>query len=222
MGGRNGLWGNGVKRLVAAWTGVAGAAAFSAAILSSPVLASGAISPEDAAAPLAIGPNSESPAADPTFRTLMVSVHNDLRARLGIPALEWDEGLASEASRYARTLATRDRMEHSAPIERRGQGENLAMGVLAYHDSAMLIDLWVDEESKLKSGVFPDVSRTGNYADVGHFTQMVWRQSRKVGCAERDNGKNTYLVCRYYPSGNVYGAEFRYPSEGIKTAINGY
>ena len=45
---------------------------------------------------------------------------------------------------------------------------------------------------------------------TGHFTQLVWKQTRSVGCGRVDcNGKNGvegwFLVCEYWPPGNVGG-----------------
>jgi hypothetical protein len=41
----------------------------------------------------------------------------------------------------------------------------------------------------------------------GHFTQMVWKGSRElgVGRAVSDNGRRTYVVCNYFPAGNLVG-----------------
>ncbi len=33
---------------------------------------------------------------------------------------------------------------------------------------------WASERRWFAPGVFPNVSRTGNWADVGHYTQMIW------------------------------------------------
>ena len=39
----------------------------------------------------------------------------------------------------------------------------------------------------------------------GHYTQVVWRNTREVGCAVARNGSDDFLVCRYWPSGNWMG-----------------
>ena len=47
---------------------------------------------------------------------------------------------------------------------------------------------------------------------IGHFTQMVWRGSQKLGVgiaaseADADGMIKTYIVARYSPGGNVAGA----------------
>jgi len=56
------------------------------------------------------------------------------------------------------------------------------------------------------AGAFPQVSKTGNWDDVGHYTQMIWPGSIRVGCAVRSSARYDYLVCRYSPAGNVMGS----------------
>ena len=44
---------------------------------------------------------------------------------------------------------------------------------------------------------FPSFIGAGGEA-VGHFTQMVWTDSKKLGCGEYEG----YVTCRYLPQGN--------------------
>ncbi|VDQ05278.1 unnamed protein product [Trichobilharzia regenti] len=48
------------------------------------------------------------------------------------------------------------------------------------------------------------------FANSGHFTQVIWKSSRKVGFGVKraDNGREVYIVARYQPPGNLFG-EFR-------------
>ena len=39
----------------------------------------------------------------------------------------------------------------------------------------------------------------------GHFTQLVWQATTKVGCAAAEEGGARTLVCHYAPSGNQIG-----------------
>ena len=40
----------------------------------------------------------------------------------------------------------------------------------------------------------------------GHFTQMIWHESRQVGCAKALCGDKSQLwACNYYPRGNYIG-----------------
>ena len=64
---------------------------------------------------------------------------------------------------------------------------------------------WTSERRWFAPGIFPAVSRSGNWEDVGHYTQMVWPTTTRVGCAMATNAGNDFLVCRYSPAGNVTG-----------------
>jgi pathogenesis-related protein 1 len=44
-----------------------------------------------------------------------------------------------------------------------------------------------------------------NSADIGHYTQMVWRHSKQIGCAKAECRGNLIVVCNYDPPGNVLG-----------------
>jgi hypothetical protein len=50
--------------------------------------------------------------------------------------------------------------------------------------------------------------------ETGHFTQMVWKNSKRIGCAWntntcKSNGMNFYkLVCEYDPPGNIVGGNY--------------
>ena len=137
--------------------------------------------------------------------TGVLAVHNRERGLVGVPALVWDDALAREAAAYAAVLARLGRLEHSPPASRPGEGENLAMGTMGYYSAAGLAALWAGEKSNFVNGVFPAVSRTGNWLAVGHYSQMIWRATARVGCGTASGGGNLYLVCRYSPFGNVYG-----------------
>ena len=63
----------------------------------------------------------------------------------------------------------------------------------------------VEEVRYFHTGQFPDVSSTGRWSDVGHYTQLIWRGTQQVGCAVGQGRANDILVCRYWPAGNVMG-----------------
>ena len=134
----------------------------------------------------------------------LLAAHNRERALVGAPALQWDAQLASSAASYGPMLASLKRLVHSPRETRPGQRENLAMGWHGTLSPEQLVDLWSREKLLLRPGLFPAVSRTGQWEDVAHYTQMVWPTTTHVGCAIFAADWD-YLICRYSPPGNVDG-----------------
>lgn len=66
-----------------------------------------------------------------------------------------------------------------------------------------MVGAWASEKRLFVRGVFPGVSRTGNWIDVGHYTQMIWPATQRIGCALASTGRTDYLVCLYSPAGNI-------------------
>ncbi|KAM2731092.1 hypothetical protein EV2_034798 [Malus domestica] len=64
------------------------------------------------------------------------------------------------------------------------------------------VDLWVAEKA--------DYSYESNSCAAGkvcgHYTQVVWRNSARVGCAKvRCSSGGTFIGCNYDPPGNYVG-----------------
>ncbi|HEY1142958.1 MAG TPA: CAP domain-containing protein [Sphingomicrobium sp.] len=141
----------------------------------------------------------------PSASARILAMQNAERARLGVAPLQWDAGLAAAAASYGPTLARLGRLQHSPKQLRPGQHENLWMGTHGAFSPEQMVGAWIAERAYYRPGVFPYVSRTGNWSDVGHYTQMVWRGTTHVGCAIYPTGGWDYLICRYSPPGNVDG-----------------
>ncbi len=143
------------------------------------------------------------------FPARVLAAHNAARAQAGMPRLQWDNQLGIAAARYAVQLAMTNSFRHSSARSRGAAGENLWMGTRGAFSVDAMIGGWTAERSAFRAGTFPAVSRTGNWHDVGHYTQMVWPGTQRVGCALATNARNHYLVCRYWPAGNVHGVAVR-------------
>ncbi len=134
-----------------------------------------------------------------TFTEEILNAHNNYRAEVGVPPLQWSEDLAASAQQWANKLAQTGTFEHSQA------GENLAEGTTAAFSVTQLVDMWGGEKQYFSNGTFPDVSSTGNWEDVGHYTQVVWRNTTEVGCGLASGNGNDVLVCHYNPAGNFVG-----------------
>jgi hypothetical protein len=147
---------------------------------------------------------------EPLLRSTMIAAHNQARRQYGVGPLLWDDSLARDAAAYARHLARTRRFEHDPQRGRRPpQGENLFMGTRGAYSYADMIGLLIAERRYFRPGRFPAVSRTGDWSQVAHYTQIIWPASQRVGCAVASNRANDYLVCRYLPAGNVVGTLLR-------------
>ncbi|MET0369769.1 MAG: CAP domain-containing protein [Sphingobium sp.] len=198
------------------------------AIVAAGMIASGAIaaneggSPSAPAAPVTGAPiaaaasavmpaafygMTEALRAPDLLRERMLAAHNGERLALGLPALEWDDALAQDAGRYAVEMAASGIFKHSPRAMRAiPAGENLWMGPRRLYDYAVMVGSFMDEKKHFKAGArLPDFSTTGRWQDVGHYTQAIWRGTKKLGCAVGDGAQHEYLVCRYFPAGNAFG-----------------
>jgi hypothetical protein len=134
----------------------------------------------------------------------LLAAHNRERAVVGAPPLVWDADLAAHAASYGPTLASLRHLVHSPRAGRPGERENLAMAWHGTMTPEQLVDMWSREKQLLQPGLFPAVSRTGEWEDIAHYTQMVWPTTTRVGCAIFTADWD-YLICRYSPPGNIDG-----------------
>lgn len=134
----------------------------------------------------------------------LLAAHNRERSALGVPALAWDGELAAEAAAWGETLAASGAFEHEETGDEDPQGENLWAGTPGAYSPEEMVGGWIEEKRHFRPGRFPDNSLTGDYEDVGHYTQLVWRETDRVGCALA-RGAEEVLVCRYRTAGNVVG-----------------
>jgi uncharacterized protein YkwD len=140
------------------------------------------------------------------LREAMLAGQNAARARLDLPPLTWNDSLAADARLYAEELARTGRFEHSPqPRGNPPQGENLWTGTRRAYSYREMVGHWVAEGRFYRPLPVPESSNSGQFGDVGHYTQIVWRATREVGCAEASNRTDDYIVCRYLPAGNVFG-----------------
>jgi hypothetical protein len=139
------------------------------------------------------------------FAGRLLAAHNRARAEKGLAPLAWSPSLAAAAQPWARTVATDGKLRHSDKATRPGQGENIWMGTSAFYDLEHMMARFVDEKRQFRPGLFPEVSTTGKWEDVAHYTQIIWPATTEVGCALATANDRDALVCRYSPPGNVTG-----------------
>lgn len=123
-------------------------------------------------------------------------------------ALTWNASLAS----YAQSWASNCLWKHSGGP----YGENLAAG---YPDVTAAVDGWGNERAK-----YNFQTPTGFSEATGHFTQLVWKGTTSTGCAAVNcTGKGGmdgfFLVCEYYPPGNIVGDNNAFFVQNVQSQI---
>jgi pathogenesis-related protein 1 len=136
---------------------------------------------------------------DPDEAKTLLREHNRTRAEVGAAPLQWSPQVATSAQRWADHLAdTSCRMQHSRGS---GYGENLYMGTAGYYGVQDAALAWAREKRLYRGGVL----RPDSWAPSGHYTQMVWRETRHLGCGVSECDGMLVVVCHYDPQGNYLG-----------------
>eukprot|EP00667_Euglena_gracilis_P001470 EG_transcript_1467 len=125
----------------------------------------------------------------------LVLWHNILRCVHGVPPVAWDPTIAANAAIWAQTCSG----AHSTNLQALGYGENLfAATYVAYPEE--VVQAWYDEVSQFNFSIAALQSGTG------HFTQVVWKATTRIGCAACQRADSGWLwrwvVCEYAPAGN--------------------
>ena len=142
----------------------------------------------------------------PPFEAGILAEHNRERARLGLLPLRWNDELARGAQQWADRLSSTGQFEHSPDLPGEPRiGENIWGGTAGRFAPQRMVAAWIAEKRHFKPGAFPANSTTGEVADVSHYTQIIWRDSREVGCSVSRGATEDILVCRYKSPGNVLG-----------------
>ncbi len=145
----------------------------------------------------------------------LVNTHNSVRQRLGIPDLVWSNQMAVYATEWALFLANQGgcglqyRGPNSLPLYKNGLGENLYKGdAVVWADGRREVQQLEAKQvvlSWVEQSVDYDYSSNscGPNRDCENYTQVVWRDSRVVGCGAASCGnKDQIWVCNYDPPGN--------------------
>ena len=144
----------------------------------------------------------------------MTLLHNQVRAMVQtatpLPPLEWDNALAATAAAWIATCTDTKNpiglLDHNAG---RSNGHPFYVGENIYASGgtatpADAVPTWAAEQADF---TYP----TGCTGVCGHYTQIVWRSTLKVGCAVGTcNGLRfpSTIVCNYGPGGNSGGAPY--------------
>ncbi|KAL0895382.1 hypothetical protein ABMA27_011515 [Loxostege sticticalis] len=136
------------------------------------------------------------------FEDEFLKAHNEYRRKHGVPPLEISKKLCKYAEEWAKTIAKKGSMEHR---DQNDYGENIFYAWSSDPNFTVSgkdpVDKWYSE---IKDHPF---GREPTSLGSGHFTQVVWEDTKEVGVgmAKSKEGQ-VYVVANYYPPGNVMGS----------------
>ncbi|MBV9176519.1 MAG: hypothetical protein JO297_05730 [Nitrososphaeraceae archaeon] len=153
-----------------------------------------------------------------SLESKILEVHNSERAAVGVAPLTWSSSLAAAAQAWAEHLATTKQFKHDT-VNVGGVcpgptciGENIA----GFFNDVSGKDQWGNDQGQAKWVAEKSLYPGGpSFYAVGHYTQMVWANTKQVGCGTAPPSPGGHalsiLVCRYEPGGNMPG-ELPYPA----------
>lgn len=136
------------------------------------------------------------------FEEEFLNAHNEFRRKHGVPPLVLSKKLSKYAEEWAKTLTKKGRLEHR---DQNDYGENIFYAWSSDPGFAVsgrdAVDKWYSE---IKDHTF---GREPSSLASGHFSQVVWEESKEVGVgiAKTKDG-HIYVVANYFPPGNVVGS----------------
>jgi uncharacterized protein YkwD len=126
----------------------------------------------------------------------ILAAHNAIRAHVHVPALVWSTRLEALAQDWANRLLAEKQFSHRPTGS---YGENLFEITGAAASSAQVVANWATEAWNY------DYTSNTCRGVCGHYTQIVWRDTKKVGCAVARGKAREVWVCDYDPPGNWAG-----------------
>lgn len=136
-----------------------------------------------------------------SFRKEALERHNTLRAKHQVNKLTRYSRLETLAQANCDRMVEIGQMQHSdSKLDGEYVGENVCSGTFNAHIGQSCTDLWYSEEKLY------DFNNPVFDGKTGHFTQVVWKNSKQLGCGVACDTKNyCYVTCDYFPAGNYYG-----------------
>lgn len=131
--------------------------------------------------------------------------HNKARKEVGIVMLEWSPELAAFAQAWADNLTSGGcKIQHRPQTGSWAQqyGENIYFATDPGVTTLTASKAWYNEINDYSNQKI----NVNNIAKVGHYTQMVWRSTTKMGIGvSRCPSGATIIVANYSPRGNFLG-----------------
>ncbi|XP_057769974.1 STS14 protein [Salvia miltiorrhiza] len=146
--------------------------------------------------------SAQGPAPAPAPAEEYLGAHNQARGEVGVGPLRWSAALEKSASLTARLQRDKQNCSFADLSKSRYGGNQLWAGGVAV-TPRLVVEAWVEEK---KYYDYADNSCAPDHR-CGVYTQVVWRKSAELGCAQAACAKEkaTLTICLYNPPGNIVG-----------------
>jgi len=166
-------------------------------------------------------PSIKALSPDQTQINLILNMHNLIRSSVGygnttkiypnatnMRQVYWDISLANLAQVWVQYLAATNTFDHDCNSCRLlsnnvsiSVGQNLYFSENVAYDTVniwiqSILNGWYGEKSNFEYGATYG-SLTGNFGEVGHYTQMVTASVSRIGCGMAQANSKLYVACNY-------------------------
>jgi len=148
---------------------------------------------------------------DQEFLNSIVDSINQYRAKHGAPPVELDPELVDYAKSRAALISTQDGLSYGHAGLKAGYGENLSWQASSGQTPGLATGATNSWYGEIKDYNFEDLD-SNVPSKTGHFTQLVWKSSTKIGagrvCGKSEGSQwyETYIAVDFSPAGNMQGA----------------
>lgn len=152
--------------------------------------------------------SKNNPGVSEADKKIIVDMHNEKRSSVNPEAtnmlrMSWDDEVAMIAQKWADNCDTnheKNNLQRVVP-GRFSVGQNIATGAQNWSHA---INMWHEEVKDFEYGNKESMSSL--FLKIGHYTQMVWAETNKIGCGFSVCNEQNFHVCNYAPSGNLQGS----------------
>ena len=132
------------------------------------------------------------------YRQEALEAHNNKRGLHNCSPLKLNEKLCKIAKKCANKISNGDSFIGNF-YEGKILGENISIFKDIHLDPKEICEEWYNEKEKY------DRENPKYQNNTGHFTQMIWKETKEIGFGFNKNKGTYYVVVYYYPPGNTLG-----------------